>query len=437
VLEARYAADGSVLFLSTGGLRFRNSTGAERQVPWPLRYRAREAPAPLIIRGARIIDGRGAPLSAPSDVLLQGGRIARIAPAGTVQAAGASELDGASGYLMPGLIDLHAHLWDDLSLLAWLHNGVTTVRDIGSQRVKTPDTRNAIEAGLREGPRVVYGGAMFHRTAAGHSTLSDQMTTDSGAIARAVAIAAGLGAGFIKERGFGGWHSAVRLVREAHRFGIPVSGHCAHILPVVAAGMNGAEHILDCTRDRFTLRADYAELARAAGLWVVPTAALRYSMLRAIDDPSLASAPDVATLLAPAYRSLYGGDSTARAGHLTIVARQQAGTRRYRQSGVTLATGSDSPFPLGIQHEMELLVESGLTPMEALLAATSVAARVLNAPDLGTVAERQIGDLLLLDANPLEDIRNTRRIRAVIQGGRVIDRARLRREGVEPATTPR
>ena len=86
---------------------------------------------------------------------------------------------------------------------------------------------------------------------------------------------------------------------------------------------------------------------------------------------------------------------------------------------------------------MELLVESGLTPMEALLAATSVAARVLNAPDLGTVAERQIGDLLLLDANPLEDIRNTRRIRAVIQGGRVIDRARLRREGVEPATTPR
>lgn len=436
-LEARYAADGSVLFLSTSGLRFRSSTGAEREVPWPLRYRTREAPAWLIIRGARIIDGRGAPLSAPSDVLLEGGRIVRIASAGTVQVPGASELDGTSGYLIPGLIDLHAHLWDDLSLLAWLHNGVTTVRDIGSQKVKTPDTRNAIEAGLREGPRVVYGGAMFHRTAAGHSTLSDQMTSDSGAIARAVAIVAGLGAGFIKERGFEGWHSAVQLVREAHRFGLTVSGHCSHILPVVAAGINGAEHILDCTRDRFTLRADYAELARAAGLWVVPTAALRYSMVRAIDDPSLLNTPEVATLLAPGYRSLYAGDSAARAGHLANVTRQLDGIRRYRASGVTLATGTDSPFPLGVQHEMEVLVEAGLTPMEALQAATSVAARVLNAPDLGSIAERQIGDLVLLDANPLEDIRNTRKIRAVIQGGRVIDRARLRREGVEPATTPR
>jgi imidazolonepropionase-like amidohydrolase len=97
---------------------------------------------------------------------------------------------------------------------------------------------------------------------------------------------------------------------------------------------------------------------------------------------------------------------------------------------VLLATGTDSPFPLGIHHEMEVLVASGLSPMEALVAATGGAARVLNAPEIGTIAEGQWADLVLLDANPLDDIRNTRRIREVIQRGRIIDRARLRQLGV-------
>ena len=98
-----------------------------------------------------------------------------------------------------------------------------------------------------------------------------------------------------------------------------------------------------------------------------------------------------------------------------------------------LATGTDSPFPLGVQHEMQVLVESGLTPMEAVVAATGNAARVLNAPEIGTIGEGQWADLLLLDANPLEDIRNLRRIREVIQGGRILDRRQLRNQGLKPA----
>jgi imidazolonepropionase-like amidohydrolase/Tol biopolymer transport system component len=432
-VEARYARDGTILYLSADGLRLRAPSGDVRRIGWPLRYRAAVSAPSLLIHGGRVIDGRGGQASEPRDLLIENGRIARVAPVNTISAPGIRRIDASGAYVVPGFIDLHAHIWDDLSLLAWLHNGVTTVRDIASQQLRTADTRNTIDAGLRDGPRIVYGGAMFHRGDAGFSTLGDQMVSDSGAIARAVSIQAGMGAGLVKERGFDRWGSSVRLVREAHRYGLTVTGHCEHVLPVVAAGVDGVEHVLDCFRDRYTLRADYAELARAAGLFVVPTAALRYSMARGADDPTLASSVDVAPFLLPAYRTLYAADSAARLarpGHMAVVNRLAASVRRYHAAGVLLATGTDSPFPLGVQHEMELLVQSGLTPSEALVAATGGAARVLSVPDIGTIAEGQWADLVLLDANPLDDIRNTRRIREVIQRGRIVDRARLRNDGL-------
>lgn len=432
-VEARYATDGTVLYLSASGLRIRAPNGRVRAVPWPLRYRVPTAPEPLLIRGARVIDGRGTPLTDPRDILIEAGRIRRIAAAGTLSAAAARVLDANGAYLIPGLIDLHAHIWDDLSLLSWLHNGVTTVRDVASQKLKTPDTRNAIAAGVRNGPRIVYGGAMFHRIGARYSTLADQMATDSGSFSRALAIMTGMEAGFVKERGFDTWWSAVRLVDEAHRHRLTVSGHCEHILPVVAAGVDGAEHLLDCFRDRYTVRSDYSALARASGMFIVPTAALRFSPLRVLDDPSLLTSPDVQPFLEPAYRSFYATDSVARRNApaaAAAVQRLERSIRRYNEAGVTVATGTDSPFPLGVQHEMEVLVASGLTPMQAIVAATGTAAGVLHAPEVGTITEGQLADLVLLDANPLEDIRNTRRIRHVVQGGRIIDREKLRAAGI-------
>lgn len=431
-VEARFARDGSVLYLSSSGLRLRSPNGAVRDVLWPLQYQVRSAPPPLLIRGARVIDGRGSPLSEPSDVLVRDGRIVRIAPVGSIQASEARVLDAGGRYLVPGLIDLHAHIWDDASLLMWLHNGVTSVRDIASQRVKTADLRNMIEAGLREGPRIVYAGAMFHH-GDGYSTLGNQMVSDAADIARGMAINAGMGAEYTKERGFQNWQRAATVVRESHRFGMPVSGHCEHILAVVAAGVDGAEHVLDCFRDRTTMRDDYVALARASGEWVVPTAALRLSMVRVIDDPALLQADDVAPFLQPQYRSAYGTDAAAQRGRpalLASVQRLEAGVRRYHDAGVLIAVGTDSPFPLGVHHELEALVESGLSPAEALVAATGGAARVLNAPEIGTIAPEQWADLLLLDANPLDDIRNTRRIHEVIQGGRLVDRERLRLGGI-------
>jgi imidazolonepropionase-like amidohydrolase len=156
-------------------------------------------------------------------------------------------------------------------------------------------------------------------------------------------------------------------------------------------------------------------------------------MVKGMHDSTLVSAPDVAPFLAPTYRPFYRADSVNRSNEqsLTVAVRRlKHAIGRYRAAGVRMATGTDSPFPLGLQHEMEVLVESGLSPMEAIVAATGDAARVLNTPEIGTITPGQWADLVLLSENPLEDIRNTRRIREVIQGGRIIDREALRRQGL-------
>jgi imidazolonepropionase-like amidohydrolase/Tol biopolymer transport system component len=425
--EASYAADGSTLYVAADGLRLRRPDGSVRTLGWPLTYRVPEAPAPLLVRDVRVIDGSGAGPSDPSDILVEGGRIARIAPAGSVAVGpGVTVVEGGGRVAIPGLIDLHTHLFEgvELALPGWLHAGVTTVREVGSQRPQGADLRNLLAAGIRPGPRVVAAVGMFHG-GDGYSTIGNQFVSDSAAVARGMAVLAGLGAPHAKERSFQNWWGAVNVVREAHRHGMRVTSHCAHILPIVAAGLDGREHTSDCSRDA-SPRADITHLAREAGMWAVPTAGMFLPNLELIEDPSLLESPAVAPFLAPQWHAFYAGSAEQRAFYEQNVQRRRAATRRFHEAGVRLGAGTDVPFPLALHFELEALVAAGLSPMEAIVAATGTGAEVLGSPDVGVLEVGRLADLVILDADPLEDIRNTRLIGVVIQGGRVVDREALR-----------
>jgi hypothetical protein len=107
-MYASVAKDGTVLYISEGGLRLRSPDGRERRLGWPVSYTP-PVPAPLLIRNARVIDGTGNPVGTPQDLLVQGGRIASIVPAGTRAAPAADTLDAGGRFILPGLMDLHAH----------------------------------------------------------------------------------------------------------------------------------------------------------------------------------------------------------------------------------------------------------------------------------------------------------------------------------------
>ncbi|HEX6644776.1 MAG TPA: amidohydrolase family protein [Gemmatimonadales bacterium] len=426
--------DGAILYVSEGGLRLRDPAGHERELGWPLRFTSPVAP-PLLIANVRIVDGTGAPVSVPSDVLIEKGRIARIVPAGSgrPEAAGARIIDGSGAFLMPGLMDLHAHQYQLSLLPGFLYYGVTTVRDQGSHMALLAAEADAIAAGAFPGPRIMYGGMQYYSDWAFDEDAGQgvEPEADSGHVRRAVAIAEAFGAQHVKTRTFRRWDINVRFVAEAHRRGMRVTGHCAHLLPLAAAGMDAKEHIGYCgDRGGERYYDDLVQLFRATGTAIVPT--ILYPALAAdFDRPDRFAADTELTPFLPVIDTtlwMVRLDAAARKEFSGQAAAWRRIAARLAAAGITVGAGTDVwQVPSAVHMELEQLVAAGLTPLEAIRAATGSAARIIGADgELGTIEVGKLADLVLLDADPAADIRNTRRIRAVIQEGRVVDRAALR-----------
>jgi Tol biopolymer transport system component len=428
------AANGAILYVSHDGLRLRGRDGQVATIGWPVTYEVPPASPPLLIRNARVIDGTSAPPAQPRDILVENGRIARIAPTGTLEGVQAAEMiDAAGRTVIPGLIDLHRHLIGEYrdairQVAGALYHGVTTVRDAGSLMAQTAALRDAVDSGRWPGTRVILGGYVFVPSGEGLGDGGIQLVDDDAQIARAVAIARAFGADYVKHLGYSDWAPLVTTISEAHRRGMRVSGHCASVLPAVAAGIDGQEHAGSCYRDEGGIYNDYAQMRTEAGTWVVTTTGVWLSFLQVFDDPTIRDRPDIAPFLGDFLRLAYDPQFSVVLG--PIAQRRyridRAQTARYHESGVLIATGSDNYLPTALHIELEGLVEGGLSPLEAITAGTSTAARVLGAEaEIGTIEVGKLADLVILDADPLADIRNTQQIWRVIRGGRVVDRAAL------------
>jgi hypothetical protein len=207
-----------------------------------------------------------------------------------------------------------------------------------------------------------------------------------------------------------------------------VTGHCAHLLPLVAAGIDSKEHAGFCApRGDGFIYDDLVQLYRAAGISVVPTIVYSAFAVRMSEKPDLlAGDAELAPFMPPpgSFDWMIGLDEAQRGRWKDFSRWARQATGRLARGGVTIGTGSDIwQIPTAVHMELEELVGAGLSPLQAIHAATGGAARILGADqDLGTIAAGKLADLVLLDADPVADIRNTRRIRAVVQSGRVIDR---------------
>lgn len=426
------ARDGTVLFVSVDGLRLRRPSGETRRLGWPITRRV-TAPASIVVAGGRLVRGAADTSDSPSDILVRAGRIVRIEPAGRMAPPrGARVVDARGKWVIPGLIDLHGHLWDDALLPGMLYYGVTAYRDMGSTGIaRLAGHRDAIELGVRAGPRIVFGAIQFWGAAGGLSAPGAHAPSDDSARARAVAMLRAFNAGYLKMRWFADWTGGTKMIAAAHAAGWPVSGHEAVQLPLVAAGIDGQEHFGPSgTRTDQLLYEDIVRLYQAAGMWVVPTIAGYSSVPRVMADTAMLGRDESAALITPFLRfwqTRLGPNAPAAYARFAQVTR--AATRRVREGGVAIGAGGDAPLPWALLWELEELVEAGLTPREAIDAATRTAARILGAQnEIGTLSRGAWADLVILDADPLQDIRNTRKIRTVIKGGQVVDRGALLRQ---------
>jgi imidazolonepropionase-like amidohydrolase/Tol biopolymer transport system component len=435
------ASDGSILFVSGDGIRLRAPGGRERRIGKPLRLRAPASP-PLLLRNVRIapLDEPGAGAAAradvpPRDVLIANGRILRIAPAGTLRPPFARVLDAEGRWALPGLIDAHTHFLEGGLAVprAALFHGVTTVREMWHPLAEAAAYRDAVAAGAVAGARIVVSGPPVYPFPTGVPFTSDFLwiPVDSATTDRGLTLLDAFGAGHVKMRYVQSWSGGAAFVRAAHARGLAVGGHCAHALPVVLAGIDTHEHLDgQCGELEFGVRDDLVQIYRAAGVTVVPVIDLHFEAARTARDTTRLHAAGVAPFMTPGLRMglLREPEPAAMARLAARGARARYATRAMHTAGVRIAAGADaSMFPGGIHRELEALVEAGLSPAAVLRAATRDAAAVLGVDrDIGRLERGFRADILIVDGDPLADIRATRRIWAVVQDGRPIDRDALR-----------
>ncbi len=396
---------------------------------------------PILVRDVTLVDGTGAAPRPHMDLLVDHGRIAAIAPASAGPGAD-SVIDGRGLYAIPGLIDAHVHLGTD----AWaarasdmeraLQGGVTSVFDLAGDARATGDLQRAVLAGQLAGPHVYYvalfGGPRFFtdprtldasRGYAPGTAPWMQAVTDTTDFATAVAVARGTGATGIKLYAALDSLEDARLTAEAHRQGLRVIAHATTFpgLPsdLVAAGADMLAHAPYLVWQGSPRSDDYPDRAKGDFVHVAPDSPASGTVLRAMAARGVALNP---TLWIFADELPHDSVSRVRTRWMYAV------THEAEQLGVRIVAGTDDMVDpkrdsLPILHdELEVLVRgAGLTPMQALTAATGNAAWAIGVADRrGTLAVGKAADLVLLGADPAADIRNTRTIRVVLQDGRVV-----------------
>ncbi len=402
------------------------------------------AAGPLAVVGVHVLPMTEDVVLRDQTVLLRDGRIERIGPVAEVAVpADAVRVEGRGRFLGPGLCDAHVHLLDEGDLAVYLAHGVTTVRNMKGGPWAL-ELRDRIGRGELAGPRVL--------TAGPHVNEPECRTAED--VRRAVAAHVAAGYDMLKIHGELADEAYVALLEEAARVALPVVGHVPRNLPMQRvlelggqAEISHAEEYLYAHFDGLAGDATAAEvegIARAtasAGVTVTPTLVAFRSIVEQIEDfDRVLQDPRVAQVAPPGRRTwqrdinryaqrFSAADVPVMQARFELLERL---TRALQAAGVRLLCGSDAMNPMvvpgaSLHDELELLVAAGLTPFQALRAATANAGAFLG-DGSGLVAAGAPADLVLFARNPLEDIGNVRAIEGVVVRGRWLSGAELARE---------
>jgi imidazolonepropionase-like amidohydrolase len=433
---------------------------------------ANPAPDAIAIVGVTVIDPSALqPTTADQTILISDGVIRAVGPRTSIDIpAAARRVDGRGKFAIPGLWDAHVHFMNTgvTALPLFVANGVTSVREMGGYIDSTRAWQARMKSGTLVGPRIFTPGPILEsprylqgvveRSARAKSQLALRVlpyrigVADSIGAKRAIDSLVKLRVDFVKVRTSADPAAFYAILREARRAGLRVAAHQQN-LPLRTAldsGQTDLEHAILPALSRLspaTRDSIYRKFVDK-NAWYTPTLTVSRAVMLSGDSAARAifSADAIRLDERRAYASpwLLGWwrmqvdervtdtSSTRAAEGDEAYASSTADVHRMHELGVNILAGTDAGSVLvypgfGLHEELQRLVEDAkLSPRDALWSATIGPARFARLDDgLGTLAAGKIADIVLLDADPLTNIRNTRRIFAVVQAGRLFSRADL------------
>ncbi|HEX9368542.1 MAG TPA: amidohydrolase family protein [Vicinamibacterales bacterium] len=386
--------------------------------------------------GARLVDATGAPPIEPSVVIVRDGKIEAAGPAGGLPVPrGVPVVNAAGKTLLPGFWDMHAHIGQPEWGPVYLAAGVTTARDMGGELDIATALRDAWRDGKAIGPRLLLAGLVDGPGPASFGSITAGNPDEGRAAVRRYK-----NAGFQQMKLYSllDRPTVAAVIEAAHAAGMTVTGHIPNSL---AGGMRegiemGMDHVAHLTvRDApgsDALRGTIAFL-REHGTVIDPTISWNEMLGRSVQTPLVSIQPGLDHVTQPLRRLL----ESANGGAVTPEQARDRLTRSLQiikalhDAGIPIVAGTDKGVPgVSVARELELYVQAGLSPMDAIRAATAVPARVMGlAADSGTIVPGLRADFIVVDGNPLERISDIRNVRLVSANGRLYDAAQMWKAG--------
>ena len=443
----------------------------------------------VVITDANIVDVRTGEIRPDQVIVIEKHRILDVGPRKTTRYPrnASTNINARGAYLIPGLWDMHVHLkfgdWfpraQQISLPLFVANGVTGVRDMGSDLETVQDWRNEIEGGRLLGPRIMTSGPMLDGPKPRFPSSIAIATPEDAR--RAVDNLKQAGSDFIKFQSLIPRDAVFAAVEEARKQEIPFAGHVPDSVrasEMSNAGMHSFEHLIGIfegsspleeaflqggkSETKFLETYDPARAAELAALlaknqtWQCPT--LVWERGGNLIDVTDFSKDPRAKYVPASWKNQtwkkFTEEVEADFNTETLESRKKfidkelEVVRLLHKSGVPFLAGTDTPpgvyiFPgFSLHEEMQRFVAAGFTPLEALQTATLHPAHFFAMQDqLGAIEKGKVADLVFLDANPLDDIRNTQKISGVVLNGRFLSRSDLQKilqqiEGVAKQDAP-